>query len=80
MSQKTMDDLTAFIGQTLRAGTLGPDAGMGRTRGWDSLAHVNLILALETWAGVPVPPELMGELTTVEALASWLRAQGVLAQ
>lgn len=80
MSQKTMDDLTAFIGQTLRAGTIGPDAGMGRTRGWDSLAHVNLILALETWAGVPVPPELMGELTTVEALASWLNAQGVLAR
>lgn len=79
MSQKTMDDLTAFIGQTLRGGTIGPDAGMGRTRGWDSLAHVNLILALETWAGVPVPPELMGELTTLETLADWLRAQGVLA-
>ncbi|KAF0235375.1 MAG: hypothetical protein FD177_129 [Desulfovibrionaceae bacterium] len=80
MSQKTMDDLAAFIGQTLKAANLGPDAGMGRTRGWDSLAHVNLILALETWAGVPVPPELMGELTTLETLADWLRAQGVLTQ
>lgn len=79
MSQKTMDDLAAFVSQTLRAGTLGPGAGMGRTRGWDSLAHVNLILALETWAGVAIPPELMGELTTLETLADWLRAQGALA-
>lgn len=78
---KTMDELKAFIGQTLRTpGELSPDAGMGRTRGWDSLAHVNMILALEQWAGVGVPPELMGELTTVEALASWLREQGVMTQ
>jgi acyl carrier protein len=79
MPAKTMDDLTAFIGQTLKAGSLDPDAGMGRTRGWDSLAHVNLILDIEQWAGVSVPPELVGELTTLKALAGYLRDLGVLA-
>jgi len=80
MSTKTGDELLAFIGRTLKVKNLGEDAGMGRTRGWDSLAHVNLILALEQWAGVSVPPELMGELTTVESIASHLSAQGVLAR
>jgi hypothetical protein len=80
MNAKTMDDLTAFIGRFLKLSTLEPGAGMGVTRGWDSLAHVNLILALEDWAGVSVPPELMGELTTVEAIAAHLAAQGALAQ
>jgi acyl carrier protein len=51
---------------------------MGRTRGWDSLAHVNLILDIERWAGVSVPPELVGELTTLQALAGYLREQEAL--
>lgn len=80
MNAKTMDELAAFIGRTLKLKSLEPGAGMGTTRGWDSLAHVHLILALEEWAGVSVPPELMGELTTVEAIAAYLGAQGVLSR
>ena len=84
MAKKTMDDLTDFIARTLGASGpgvagLGEDAGLGRTLGWDSLAHVNLMLSLEDWAGVAVPPELMGELTDAGAIAVWLRGQGVMA-
>lgn len=79
MRKKSLEELREFTGRTLGVKDLGPDPGMGRVRGWDSLAHVNLILAIEEWAGVSVPPELMGELATLEAIASYLREQGGLA-
>jgi len=71
MHAKTMDELAAYVGQTLKVRELAPDAGMGRTRGWDSLA-------IEQWAGVSVPPELMGELTTLSAIALYLGEQGAI--
>ena len=79
MTAKTMAELTAFLAQALGLGNLDPDGGMGRTRGWDSLAHVNLMLDLEQWAGVRIPAEMMGQLTTVTAIADHLRVEGVLA-
>lgn len=78
MARKTYADLAGFVAKTLRVKDLGPDPGMGRIPAWDSLAHVNLVLAVEEWAGVAVPPELMGELTTLEALAAHLAGEGVL--
>ena len=35
---------------------------------WDSLRHVDLILALEAECGVVVEPEQMVQLTTVESI------------
>jgi acyl carrier protein len=47
---------------------LSPDMAMGVTEGWDSFAHIDLVLALEDAAGVEFGPEEIPEITTVPAL------------
>ncbi|MEO5336042.1 MAG: acyl carrier protein [Magnetospirillum sp. WYHS-4] len=66
-------DLLAFLGQQLRRKEIGVDAAMGKTPGWDSMAQVDLILALELRFGVQVPPDMFGQLTDVPALLGFLR-------
>jgi acyl carrier protein len=70
----TQEDLLAFMAQKLRCRTLGPDAAMGKTRGWDSMAQVELILSLEEKYGVQVPPDMFGELSTVPAILGFINS------
>jgi acyl carrier protein len=51
--------------------TLSDDARLGTTEQWDSLAHLRLILALETRIGRPLDPDeivRIGSLDDVVAL------------
>ena len=66
------EELMAFIAQKLRLKEIEPSAAMGKTRGWDSMAQVELILSLEEKYGVHVPPDMFGELSTVPAILSFL--------
>jgi acyl carrier protein len=68
----TQDELLAFLAKKLRAKDIGPDAAMGKTRGWDSMAQVDLILALEEKYKVQVPPDLFGQLTTVPVILEFI--------
>ncbi|MGA7323957.1 MAG: acyl carrier protein [Rhodomicrobium sp.] len=68
----TQEDLLAFMALKLRCKALGPDAAMGKTRGWDSMAQVELLLSLEEKYSVRVPPEMFGELSTVPAILTFL--------
>jgi acyl carrier protein len=71
----TQDELLAFMAQKLRCKGLGPDAAMGKTRGWDSMAQVELLLSLEEKYGVRVPPDMFGELSTVPAILTFLNGE-----
>jgi acyl carrier protein len=71
----TQEDLLAFIALKLRSKPLGPDAAMGKTRGWDSMAQVDLILSLEEKYNVRVPPDMFGELSTVTAILAFLNCE-----
>lgn len=51
---------------------------MGFTRGWDSLKHVSLVVALEDELGVTVPADRIGELTSIEALVEFFKNQGAI--
>ena len=62
----------AFVAQKLRLKEIEPSASMGKTRGWDSMAQVELVLSLEEKYGVRVPPDMFGELSTVPAILSFL--------
>jgi acyl carrier protein len=68
----TQEDLLAYIAQTLRCKVIGPDAAMGKTRGWDSMAQVGLLLSLEEKYGVRVPPDMFGQLITAQAILTFL--------
>jgi acyl carrier protein len=44
---------------------------------WDSLNHLNLVVALETEFAVSFTPEQVFELRSVDSIANILRAHGV---
>lgn len=44
--------------------TLGPDSSMDTVPSWDSLRHMNLVLALEEEFQVQIPDEDAGNITS----------------
>jgi len=52
-----------------------PDnASVGTLDGWDSLRHLELMLALESELGVPIPAEAMLELLSLDAIVEYAAA------
>lgn len=78
MATRSSEELFSFFSATLGIKELKPSDAMGATRGWSSLAHVDLILALEEWADVCIPPEMIGELTSVQSIVAYLHEHRVL--
>ncbi|KQQ94943.1 acyl carrier protein [Massilia sp. Leaf139] len=60
--------------------SIGPDASMDTIPSWDSLRHMNLVLALEEEFKVTIPDEDAGDITSYQliklVLEQQLRAQG----
>lgn len=56
---------------------VGEDASNETIDGWDSLHHLELMLALEMEFGVQISSEAMPALLSVEAIEEHLREQGV---
>ena len=72
--------------QEIAAGVFGipadempPDASNDTLAGWDSLQHLELMLAIEMEFGVRVSSEAMPALLSLEAIEDYLREQGVAA-
>ena len=74
----TLNDLKLLIAKTLNIKEVDDQAEMGKTRGWDSLRQVQLMLALEREANIVVQPDLFGELVSVTAIAQFLTSEAVL--
>lgn len=68
----------AFVKQALGLEALAPDGGMGRTVGWDSFAHLELIAALEARFAVELPYDRIETLTTLAALTAFYREAGII--
>jgi acyl carrier protein len=60
------DKLKAVMGAVLEVppGSLSADSSNDTVEGWDSLRHMNLILALEEEFNVTIPDEEAGNLTS----------------
>ncbi len=58
--------LKQTIGTILKveSGSLGPDSSNDTIPSWDSLRHMNLILALEEEFGVSIPDEEAANITS----------------
>jgi acyl carrier protein len=53
-----------------------PDnAALETVAGWDSLGHIELMLALEMEFGVPLPTETVIDLVSLEAIEGFLEGQ-----
>jgi acyl carrier protein len=55
------------------------DLGFNETRQWDSVNHINMMLALEEAFGISIADDQVVELTTVGAIRRYLAETGVLA-
>jgi acyl carrier protein len=54
---------------------ISPDAAMGITDKWDSIGQLNLVLLLESEFDLLIPDDLVGSLTSLKAIVSWLMLQ-----
>lgn len=59
------------------AGDLPEDASQENVIGWDSLHHLELMLALEMEFGIAISSEAMPALLSLDAIEEHLREQGV---
>lgn len=67
MNRKLLDDIKEILGLVLELepGQVDIDLNSKRGDAWDSLAHLNLILALEEKYGIEFTPEELEEMITV---------------
>ena len=74
----TSDEVHALIAEVLGidVADVGGDLAFGDVPEWDSLNHVNLILALEQRLDVEISPDQMVELTTVDLIEEFAGANG----
>ena len=61
------------------AGDIPDDAGIDVFPKWDSLAHLELMLALEMEFSVSIPTDAMLDLLQLESIENYLLEQGVVA-
>lgn len=52
-----------------------PATGPATVAGWDSVQHLNLVLALEQQFGISFDPEEIEKLQSVQAIASMVAAK-----
>jgi acyl carrier protein len=56
-------------------GEIGPDASQDTVKSWDSLKHMNLVLALEQAFGVQIPDEDAADITSYALIKLVLQEQ-----
>ncbi len=69
------EKIKSVIGKTFGLEVTGipDDAGLGTLSKWDSLGHLELMMALEMEFGVQIPTESMLELTSIEGIEDYLK-------
>jgi citrate synthase len=73
----TEEDLKAVIAENLRIPVteVSETLEYSTVRQWDSLAHVSLILGLESTFGVTIDDDLVVELTSYRAIRDFILGQ-----
>lgn len=64
---QSVEDIIAQV-LRLKRQDIAEDSGPRRLRGWDSLNHLRIILALEAEFGIKVPPKDYARTVSVAAL------------
>jgi acyl carrier protein len=71
------DRLEVIFRQSFEIGEFTKDLSIDNVPGWDSMAHVGLILALQKEFAISIPPADAIELTSVKNIIQYLTDQGV---
>ena len=67
-----MDELIDFVKETLLLSSVTPDSSIGKE--WDSIRHLQLILAVEEKYRISIPAHLMGDLISVQSIYDFLKS------
>lgn len=67
-------DIEALIASTLNipVGQVTDESDMSTLKNWDSLGHINLVLAIEEAYGVIVDEDAVVEITSVRAIREFV--------
>jgi acyl carrier protein len=71
------DRLGAIFRQSFEIERFTEDLSIDNVPGWDSMAHVGLILALQKEFAISIPPADAIELTSVKNIIQYLANQGI---
>jgi acyl carrier protein len=75
MSDAVLDQVRSMVADVFncRVDQVTPQSSSETIEGWDSLHHLNLVLALEERFGISIDPWQASELTSVEAIVEAVR-------
>lgn len=68
--RQLLDTIAAALGTPVES--LSSESGLNRHPAWDSLGHVQVLLALETHFRIRLADETLDRLTSVSAIAEYL--------
>jgi acyl carrier protein len=66
-------DLTEVIKNVLDVDSVSDDDSMQTIKSWDSLRHLNLVMAIEERFGITFDPDEIPELTSVRKISESIR-------
>ncbi len=71
-----LNELRALLAETFRVdlAEISPDAQLGELPQWDSMAHMDLMLALEARYAVQITAETIGGLTSLPLILDHLES------
>ncbi len=69
---KIKERLEAIFRQSFEIDKFSEDLSIDNVAGWDSMAHVGLILAIQKEFGVSIPPADAIELTSIKNIIQYL--------
>lgn len=72
------EKLLSLIADAIQSRNVPADAAMGKTRGWDSMSQVRIMLDLEEKFGVEIPSDQFAELTSIARIEEFLKASDAL--
>jgi acyl carrier protein len=70
------DRLEVIFRQSFEIEKFTEDLSIDNVPGWDSMAHVGLILALQKEFGISIPPIDAIELTSVKNIIKYMASKG----
>jgi acyl carrier protein len=75
--QQLLDDLNSLFAEVFKmdASQIDPLAQLGEWPAWDSMAHMDLMVALESRFGVEINAETISQLTSIPAILDHLRSK-----
>lgn len=72
-----LEDLRSLLAEIfhMQASEITPDAQLGELPQWDSMAHMDLMVALESRFSVEITPEIISQLTSLPAIQAHLHGR-----